>query len=132
MGTAGRNGIVAIAVTCPPVPWLIHFVLTGVGKGVTVNSSGDSYMTPTGVILDALAEIIDLKSDECEAEKLNCAAEVIAAFCLDSGMSNSEVRWEIRQRQAKVRIAQRCLARMDSTQHVTPPLRDNGVGVRPV
>ena len=74
-------------------------------------------MTPTGIILDALSEIVEQKGDEKEIGKLNCVADVIAAFCLDSGMSVPEVRWEIRQRRTKARIARRRLARLDANQH---------------
>ena len=71
-------------------------------------------MTPTEIILDTLSELVELRDGAEEAEKLNSVTDVVAAFCLESKMSVPEIRWEIRQRQAKARIARRHLAWLEA------------------
>lgn len=78
-------------------------------------------MTPIGIILDTLSELANVSDDEKEKGTPNCVAEVVAAFCFDSGMSVPEVRWEIRQRQTRTRIARRRLARLEAKNRSEVP-----------
>jgi len=83
-------------------------------------------MTPTEIILDTLSELVELRDGAEETKMLNSVNDVIAAFCLESKMSVPEIRWEIRQRQAKARIARRRLARLEAKPPVEKSLMCHG------
>jgi len=83
-------------------------------------------MTPTEIILDTFSELVELRDGTEEEGNLNRATEVVAAFCLEYKMSVPEIRWEIRQRQAKARIARRHLARLEAKPPTETSLMRHG------